>query len=1422
MRQRILRRLAHIVFVVVLIFPAYSQQTVRGQKSATSAGDEAVLRDLTKQYFEALISKEPDKLGKLVGDSYQTLAERYWLVQKIFGSGNKVVIDSFTINKISIRDGMASVFVTVNISLLDPKTGRPSRILSDTHRELLWTTQERFSSPGRHEIREYYDDSFRFDVVSRNMHRIDSDGTSDIDNDAFSEWSRDAKSSAFDKLITRITRAPSRSEARSIAKEERWVLLSDDPDLTYLINKIINETDGESLENLLSLEPRWTMVELERDIEKRGTEAIIRGDERQGFVFFRLSKRIDKIIDDRNKERKARRYQELLDRDQVGGDNKSKDKSITSPHAADDKNDSDPPTELPGEDPFFHRTPEEDEAWRFYRLGLTHYQYGNYDKAAEAYAKSLELFAKTDQYERPPAVAQLAGDSYLKQRSYARAIEFYLKSLHYSKAVIPKEKTERRRGGDSNLGDYEYDETPGTLRRIGYAYLKLREYDEALKYYKLYSDYYDSLIRKAARERDKDFLISNGLMHAVSSIANVYEEMGDDNALQQHYLQAAGRLESLGRYEDAADLIMGIATLYAERANFTTALQYLDKCLPLYEQAGDDLKDKETIPLLHFIIGFFSLLNGNNSVAASHLQTAQDEFRAIKPEPDEYPGVDVSRYHEVMLLLMQTLAGGVYASQGDDLLFQDAKRKLEGIEGNKKTLERVWAYGTSASDTLKLIGDFYKANGDHLRALECYNESLSLLDKTEDQRLTNQTFRSIIEVYEAKGDGRNVLNTYQKYVDFIRQAGNPKEQQDVLLRAARIYKEHKEYSRALELFLESSRLIAPRDSLSKTFIFSDIADTYLLLGENSQALEFAHRAIGSMNRNPSPLLSFPIYNTAGKVYQAVNKPEEARKLFQDAIDAVEGIRLTAAGSSLERQFFYDGDNIKPFHSMISLLVRLQDNDEAIKYAEFVKGRVLADIMASGRTESSLSMTLEERREDQKLRNEITLLGTQLRQVQEREPTNQMRLNSLSAALDRSRTEHEIFRLRILATHPELQARPASARPPTLEEMNDRILEPESAIAEYVVTDEEIYLFLIAHGKGELAKEPQAKWKVYTLPINKDEINNRVKQFLQELSEKRKDFKDDARKLYDLLLGPAWGQLGGTHHITIVPDGPLWNLPFQALLTPEGHYLMENSAISYAPSVVAIRDASAKRERRIGKADTQISESRLSTSVTLPQPTVLAIGNPSLRSQVLRKGHSARRGSGPFGDLPDAEEEARSVAELYGSTSDFLNHGRATEEVVKRVAGRYNVLHFATHGLLNDASPMYSQLVLAAPRNGSEDGLLEAREVTQMNLHADLAVLSACETARGKIGAGEGLIGLTWAFFAAGVPTTVASQWKVDSKSTTELMVEFHKQLKPRLMGDRTAPGPAESLRRAALKLMRTEEYSHPFYWAGFVVVGDGR
>ena len=188
--------------------------------------------------------------------------------------------------------------------------------------------------------------------------------------------------------------------------------------------------------------------------------------------------------------------------------------------------------------------------------------------------------------------------------------------------------------------------------------------------------------------------------------------------------------------------------------------------------------------------------------------------------------------------------------------------------------------------------------------------------------------------------------------------------------------------------------------------------------------------------------------------------------------------------------------------------------------------------------------------------------------------------------------------------------------------------------------------------------------------------------------------------------------------------------------------------------------------------------------------------------------------GTFEELPQTEWEAKTIARLFGKDAQVYLREQATESLIKRKAPNYRIVHIATHGIFDPQAPLYSGLLLAQERE--EDGILEAWEIADMDLKAELVVLSACETARGLIKEGEGLIGFAWAIFAAGCPSSLLTQWQVADKSTAELMTAFYRNWRSQNISK------AEALQRAQLSLLRSNRWAHPFFWSSFVLIGDWR
>ncbi|HSD46203.1 MAG TPA: CHAT domain-containing protein, partial [Pyrinomonadaceae bacterium] len=370
---------------------------------------------------------------------------------------------------------------------------------------------------------------------------------------------------------------------------------------------------------------------------------------------------------------------------------------------------------------------------------------------------------------------------------------------------------------------------------------------------------------------------------------------------------------------------------------------------------------------------------------------------------------------------------------------------------------------------------------------------------------------------------------------------------------------------------------------------------------------------------------------------------------------------------------------------------------------------------------------------------------------------------------------------------------------TQQELGDLLPNASSVLLEYVVTDDQTFLFAISKPADNAAAQIQ----VYTLPIQRTELVKQIESFRQQLATRNLGFRVSASKLYDLLLKPAQTQLRSKTNVVIAPDSNLWDLPFQALVNNNRRFVIEDASIAYAPSLTVLRE---------------MTKRRMNQAATRTPATLLAFGHPIAGKRT--NSGPALRDAG-LDPLPEAGEEVKTLARLYGAARSKVYVGaEAREDRVKSEAGQARILHFTTHGTLNNASPMYSYLTLAEG-GPNDDGLLEAWELMQLDLKAELAVLSACETARGRIGGGEGVIGFSWAMFIAGVPSIVVSQWKVESAGTRDLMVNFHRSLISPVGPNQTKATKSDALRQAALKLMRNPQTSHPFYWAGFVLVGEG-
>jgi CHAT domain-containing protein len=364
----------------------------------------------------------------------------------------------------------------------------------------------------------------------------------------------------------------------------------------------------------------------------------------------------------------------------------------------------------------------------------------------------------------------------------------------------------------------------------------------------------------------------------------------------------------------------------------------------------------------------------------------------------------------------------------------------------------------------------------------------------------------------------------------------------------------------------------------------------------------------------------------------------------------------------------------------------------------------------------------------------------------------------------------------------------------------QMLQPDEVIVEYALASPRSHCLLI--DKNEI--------RAIALP-DRDRVEALVDRYLAQVRSK-KSAQEPARELYSVLLEPVTKDIKA-RHLIVVPDGKLHLLPFDALIDRRGDYVLARTVVTYSPSATVLHLLRTQPENRatdvplLAVGDVPYQEGGNLVASSGSRAKTVAVG--TTRGLYDLKGER-------LPPLAGTAEEVRSIADIAGPKAIVLMGLKATEAALRsQPLERIKVLHIAVHGISSSTSPERAALVLARGTKDENDGLLQAREISDMHLSADLVTLSACDTGAGRLVGQEGIVNLVRAFLFAGAKSVVASLWAADDVFTTSLMKRFYSNLAKGV--DR-----AVALQKAKLELI--EQFGDdavPYYWAGFTLVGDG-
>jgi len=859
---------------------------------------------------------------------------------------------------------------------------------------------------------------------------------------------------------------------------------------------------------------------------------------------------------------------------------------------------------------------------------------------------------------------------------------------------------------------------------------------------------------------------ADGMAEASSQIGHLRTQAGRYLDSRTYHLRSFELWKSIDDHRGMAVGLNNVGATYRAVGDNITALDYFQRSLDELERMGDGRRSATVLDNIGRI--WRTLGDYGKGLALS-----QRAF-AIRETLDDREGMSRS---------LNSLSD-CYQAQGNYSAALDAlRRSLE--------LRNRIGYVLAIAEAQNNIAVVYQAQGNYSQAVAYLRKSLALNSaKVHSQPLAAEIYTHLGEIFSEQGLNTQAVQALTRSLGVSRTAGLTLQAAAARLSLARTYIRQARWSLAAG---EIRQVLAFSDTTGDRSIRAEaligMAEIERRRGRPAEGLTLASQAREMADAMETPELRWQALTAVGRMTVALKQPAQARDAFEGAIDVVEHLRVLNSGAEESRTRFF-ASRLSPYHERIALALAGGNVADAFSFAERSKARTLLDAIRGDRVPVTRAMTDVERQEEIALRTSLSSANNELMVAAQAEPRDVARVTSLQRKRDQRRVAYEDYQACLYLAHPELQTSRADVAVADAAEAQRLVAGAREAIVEFVAGADRIHAFVIT----------SSGLRAFALTPGAAEIGRAVEQFRDRLATRDLRAGESARRLYGMVLAPMRSVLSGKTSLIIVPDGLLWNLPFQALQGSDGRYLIEDAAVSYVPSITVLRETTRPRQSRA------------------TAPALLAFGDPVTAATAARAGETRGTERGGLTPLPQAAREVRALAAIYGPSSRIYVGAEAREDRWKSEAPSYRVLHLATHGVLDNASPLYSHLALARGGGSDDDGLLEAWEIMNTPLGADLVVLSACETARGRVAAGEGVIGLMWALFVAGAPATLVSQWQVDSASTTALMLAFHRAWDG---GDRRV-SKAEALRAASLQVLHTPGFSHPFYWAGFILTGNPR
>jgi CHAT domain-containing protein/Flp pilus assembly protein TadD len=871
------------------------------------------------------------------------------------------------------------------------------------------------------------------------------------------------------------------------------------------------------------------------------------------------------------------------------------------------------------------------------------------------------------------------------------------------------------------------------------------------------------------------------MARTLNNLGNVARNRGDLARAEQLYQQALAIFEHLAPNSlQVATTLNNLGNVACNRGDLAAAEQLYQQALAIFEKLAPN--SLEVATTLHNL-GNVALDRGDLAAAERYLQQALAIFEHLAPNS---------------LQVATTLNNlGLVAWERGDLAraeqyYQQALAIYEKLAPNSLDVAR----------TLNNLGNVALDRGDLAAAGRYLQQALAIYEKLAPNSLqVAGTLHNLGIVAANRGDLARAEQLYQQVLAIEEKlAPNSLQVASTLHNLGGVALDRGDLA-AAERYLQQALAIQEKlapNSLQVALTLNNLGLVAWERGDLARAEQYYQQALAIREKlAPNSLkVAGTLQNLANLARQQKNYPQAQRYLAR-VLAIYETQRAAIPDPETKTAFAERYFNAYTLQAQLAL-----DQQQPLQAAlalERSRARTLAELMFTRAlpVPTNAPQALKDLiAQQEQLQRELLLLARQQRQTDPDDTNALQRLQAMSRELaDRQRQLDRQLREQFPA-----YASLLNPQPPSLQEVQSA-LDPDTVLLYHAIANKELLIVAVSR---QAVQGYRVKVDVRALERDLTEFQRLVaKPPLERTADERASVAQLGRRLYATLIKPAEPSLKNAKTVLLCPEGALNRLPWGALVVSvdrQGRptYWVERVAMRLTLSAGVYLQAEAVRPAQRGVAIAAVSQYR----------------NPQ-GSQGASVVTLTRRSGSALNDLPLVKRETARLKQALNNLGVVaVQEGDATPARVRQIAQQARVVHFACHARADNVDPLGSGLLLAPA--GSDAGLLTAAEVvSRWRLRADVVMLSACETAIGRVYQYEGMFGLARAFLFAGARSVGASLWQVSDASTARLMGAFYRDYA-------RGVGKAEALRQAQVALLRDKRYADPYYWSGFVLIGAER